>query len=290
MSFRISAPAKINLNLYITGKRDDGYHELVTRMQKIDLCDRLYLEITDTGDIEISCDSEEIPADDSNLAVMAAIKYFNCCGSVSGKGLRIKLLKNIPVGAGLGGGSSDAAAVLKGLNAMLEGPLSDDVLLDLGRELGADVPFLLSDRAAAIATGVGDTLETVASVDYYHYLLVNPGFQVSTRWVYENYRLTKRNKKSMFQGSQNIEFGPFSADELHNDLEQVTLAHYPVLEQIKDSLMKEGAAGTLMSGSGPTVFGMFAKREKAEIAYSRLQPFYNDKGFRIISAEAFAGA
>lgn len=290
MTFRISAPAKVNLSLHITGRRDDGYHTLLTRMQKLDLCDLLELDLTDRGNIEISSDSKEIPVDNTNLAVQAAIQFFDRCGSISGSGLRISLKKRIPVAAGLGGGSSDAAAVLKGLNEMLDGPFSEDELFDVGRQLGADVPFFISDQAAVIATGIGDCLTKIAHVKNYHFVLVNPGFSVNTKWVYENYRLTKKNKKFKLCGCQNNEVAQFSINELHNDLEQVTAAYYPVLGQIKDSLMKAGAAGALMSGSGPTVFGMFTDRETASAACSRLQKIYKKKSLRIIPALALAGA
>lgn len=290
MTIRISAPAKVNLSLRITGKRDDGYHFLVTRMQKIDLCDKLELDLTDYTGIEISCSSDEIPVDDTNLAVKAAMKYFDRSDTASGKGLRIRLTKNIPVGAGLGGGSSDAAAVLKGLNVMLDEPLVDGELIDMGRELGADVPFFISAYSAVIATGIGDKLEKAACVDSYHYLLVNPGFNVNTKWVYENYRLTKKNKKFKLCGSQNNEAATFDVDELHNDLEQVTVTHYPVLGQIKKILSEAGAEGTLMSGSGPTVFGIFTDREKGAAARLTLEQIYNKDNFKIISADAFVGA
>ena len=290
MTFRINAPAKVNLSLCITGRRDDGYHTLVTRMQKLDLCDLLELDLTDRNDIEISCDSIEIPADRTNLAVKAALKFFDRFNKSSGSGLRISLKKNIPVAAGLGGGSSDAAAVLKGLNEMLGEPLSEDELFDVGRQLGADVPFFISDHAAVIATGIGDKLEKIASVDNYHFILVNPGFSVNTKWVYENYRLTKKNKKFKLCGSQNNVVEPFTVNELYNDLEQVTGSHYPVIGQIKDSLLEEGAAGALMSGSGPTVFGMFTNRETALAACSRLKKVYNKQDLRVISAHTLDGA
>ena len=289
MSYRVKAPAKINLSLRITGKRADGYHELVTRMQKIDLFDLLELELTDTGSVEFFSDSREIPGNDSNLAVRAARRFFECCREGSAYGLRIRLTKIIPVGAGLGGGSSDAAAVLKALSRMLGDPLANQELLDIGRELGADVPFLISDHVAVIATGIGDRLKETESLDRYHYVLVNPGFKVNTTWVYENYRLTKEDNNFNLWGSRNSEFGSFSAADLHNDLEQVTGAHYPVIGQIKKRLLQEGASGTLMSGSGPTVFGLFEDGKMAGDALARLKYQYGEEKFRIISAKALDG-
>lgn len=289
MSHRVKAPAKINLSLRITGKRADGYHELVTRMQKIDLFDLLELELTDNGAVEFSCDSREIPEDDSNLAVRAARKFFERCRGGPAYGLRIGLTKNIPVGAGLGGGSSDAAAVLKTLSSMLNGMLGERELLDLGRELGADVPFLISEHAAVIATGIGDRLKETESLTRYHFVLVNPGFSVNTKWVYENYRLTKEDNKSKLWGSRNSEAKSFSAADLRNDLEQVTCASYPVIGRIKKRLLKEGASGALMSGSGPTVYGLFEDRNKAEDALARIKLHYGEEQFRIILAKALDG-
>lgn len=294
MDLRISAPAKVNLSLHITGKRDDGYHNLVTRMQKLDLCDQLNLRITHDDAIQLFCDTDEIPADESNLAVRAAKRYLDYCDAASGKGVRIELEKRIPVGAGLGGGSSDAAAVLNGLNALFGESLSTDQLIEIGRKLGADVPFFVSDYSSAVATGIGDMLQQVEDADHFLYLLVNPGFHVSTKWVYENYRLTKKNKKFKLCGSRNFDpdfdAGPFCADQLHNDLEQVTIAHFSMLGQIKKVLSDAGAEGALMSGSGPTVFGLFTDRDKRESARLRLEQVFNEDNFRTISVEAFTGA
>jgi len=290
MPFFINAPAKVNLNLHITGKRDDGYHTLLTRMQKLDLCDLLELEITDAAGIELRCIADGVPADDTNLAAQAAARFLERCGRITDTGVRITLTKNIPVGAGLGGGSSDAGAVLKGINTLLDEPLSYADLLDIGTALGADVPFFVSNHAAVFATGIGDKLEQAASADHYHYLLVNPGFPVNTKWVYDNYRLTKKNNKFILRGSQNIKGQLFAAVQLHNDLERVTLTRYPVLSEIKAALEEAGAAGSLMSGSGPTVFGLFADRETGERARWRLEQKYKTETYKFFSAGALAGA
>ena len=291
MKIELPAPAKINLNLHVTGRRQDGYHELVTRMQKLDCCDWLELELTDKGQIEILCDSDEVGSDSSNHAVRAAHQFFRSGGMSGRHGLKIKLVKKIPVAAGLGGGSSDGASVLKGLNELCGFPFSEAELIDCGRGLGADFAFFLSGYTAAVARGIGDELERAESADQYHYLLVNPGVPVETRWVYDNYRLTKKADKFIFPGSLNTDEQSFTPAALHNDLEAVTIARYPVIDRIKEMLMEDGAAGALMSGSGPTVFGLFNDERSAEAAVRSLARKFADKAeYRIIAAKAFGGA
>ena len=291
MKIELPAPAKVNLSLHVTGRREDGYHELVTRMQKLDCCDWLELELTDTGKVEIFCDSNEVGDDQSNHAVRAAHLFFKSWGDFEGHGLKIRLVKQIPVAAGLGGGSSDGASVLKGLNELCGHPLTEAELMDCGCSLGADFAFFLSGHAAAVARGIGDVLEQADSVDQYHYLLVNPGLQVKTQWVYDNYRLTKTAEKFIFAGSLKTDLQNFTPALLHNDLEPVTIARYPVIERIKSMLMEDGAAGALMSGSGPTVFGLFEDERSAEAAVISLTRKIADKAsYRIITAKALDGA
>ena len=291
MKIELPAPAKINLNLHVTGRREDGYHELSTRLQKLDFCDWLELELNDSGRIEMLCDSDEMESDHTNLAVRAAHQFFQCCTEHKSHGLTIQLSKQIPVAAGLGGGSSDGAAVLKGLNELLGFPLTEQELIECGRGLGADFAFFISAHPAAVATGIGERLAPVDSVDQYHYLLVNPGVKVETRWVYENYRLTKKADKFIFAGSLNTDKQEFTPAALHNDLEAVTIAGHPVVAQLKDLLMEEGAVGALMSGSGPTVFGLFNDEPSAEAAASSLSRHFTALAeFRIISAKAYGGA
>lgn len=291
MKIELPAPAKVNLNLYVTGRRDDGYHELITRMQKLDLCDRLTLELTDSAEIKLFCDSTQVGPDSANLAVRAAHHFFKANNCQNRRGLNITLQKRIPVAAGLGGGSSDGATVLKGLNKLCGSPLTETQLIDWGRSLGADFAFFLSDHAAAVATGIGDRIQEVDTVDQYHYLLVNPAILVETRWVYSNYRLTKKTDKFIFPGSLNTDEQEFSPAALHNDLEAVTIAGHPVIARIKEMLMEEGAAGALMSGSGPTVFGLFEDESRAASAARTLTRRLAGKTeCRIIAAKAFGGA
>ena len=291
MKIELPAPAKVNLNLHVTGRREDGYHELYTRMQKLDFCDWLELELNDSGRIEITCSSDEAGAGLANLAVRAAHHFFQCWKNNLSHGLSIKLSKHIPVAAGLGGGSSDGGAVLRGLNELSGYPFTEEQLIECGRSLGADFAFFISECAAAVATGIGDRLTPVESVDRYHYLLVNPGVKVATGWVYDNYRLTKNTDKFIVPGSLNTDTQGFTPAALHNDLEAVTIAAYPVVAQVKEFLMVEGAVGALMSGSGPTVFGLFDDESRLERAYSSLcRRFAAATEFRIITAKAYGGA
>lgn len=289
----LSAPAKVNLSLHVVGRRDDGYHELVTRMQKLELCDWLELE-SGTGGIVMSCSDNSLPVDENNLAVQAARRFFSAYRAPGVSGLKIRLEKRIPAAAGLGGGSSDAAAVLVGLNQLFRLPFSEDELLALGRSLGADVPFFVSDAPAVCATGIGERLRPVASCSSYCYILVNPDLAVSTRWVYERYRMINRltNKSNEFKlfGFQNGMEEGFCIEDLHNDLEQVTEAQYPVIGKIKRKCIECGAAGALMSGSGPTVFGLFAQELQAQQALAEMRrEFPESDGYRIYLTRAYTG-
>lgn len=291
MRVELAAPAKLNLSLHVTGRRPDGYHELVTRMQKIDLCDQIVIEVNKRGGIEISCNWPTVPSDHSNLAFKAASEFLEASSLATTCGLSIILTKSIPAAAGLGGGSSDGAAVLNGLNRLFKYPLTEQELMEIGRLLGADFGFLISDRNAAVATGIGDQLHEADTVDQFYYLLVNPGIKVATKWVYDNYRLTKDGDKFILCGSQTNEDVVFTPEDLHNDLEQVTIPRYPVIGRIKKQLLDEGASGALMSGSGPTVFGLFEDLNVAQAAHGSLtRRFTAQAGCTVLLARAYTGA
>ncbi len=291
MRIELSAPAKVNLCLHVTGRRPDGYHNLVTVMQKIDLFDLVSVELTDLPYITLICDRDDIPVDKSNLAVQAAEAFFYASNRQDRTGAKIELHKRIPAAAGLGGGSSDGAAVLNGLNRLCGEPLKEQELMQIGSRLGADFGFFISNLSTAIGTGIGDTLQELAGLDQFYYLLVNPGISVETAWVYGNYQLTNERDKFILCGSQNSDKIKFTPDCLHNDLEQVTSARYPVIDMLKKHLIGEGSSGALMSGSGPTVFGLFEGREKAEAAYaSTLNRFREETGFSVFLATAYTGA
>ncbi len=276
-SLHLLAPAKVNLYLRVTGRRHDGYHLLATLMQKVGLYDKVQLELVPEG-VELLCPDSDLPVDGENIAQRAAQLYFSTFRErlPAKSGVRITLEKNIPIAAGLGGGSSDAAAVLVGLDRLFQTGCSKGTLAELGVQLGADVPFFIYDWPAAWATGIGEELCSAPGLGDVEVVIVNPGFAVSTRWVYENFPLTLEEKKINLSNSLSkpdgvvsgnpFMHGCFESKALYNDLERVTQATYKEITVIKDKLRTAGASGTLMSGSGPTVFGIFSKAHKTTAA------------------------
>jgi 4-diphosphocytidyl-2-C-methyl-D-erythritol kinase len=267
----LEAPAKINLHLRVLGRRPDGYHDLETVMQKLELSDRLELYPAASG-VRLSCPGSGLPDNSDNIVFRAAASYLAQAGIATG--IDIVLHKHIPVAAGLGGGSSDAAAVLLGLNSMFGRVLSEMVLLQLAGTLGADVPFFVAGMDAARATGIGDRLQPAAPLQGCRVLLVNPGFPVSTKWVYENFALTMPGNPYMLGREQNhLNYRDFLASSeplsASNDLESVTIGHFPELGEIKETMLASGAGIALMSGSGPTVFGLFREEALAFDCYDR---------------------
>ncbi len=260
---KILSPAKINLFLHVTGKRPDGYHDLVTIMCCIGLYDTIFLT-TRVKKTTVSCSNPEVPEDETNIAFKAADLFLNRLNRQ--EGVKISIKKEIPVAAGLGGGSSNAAAVFLGLNRCYGYPFSLDDLMAMGASIGADVPFFLFGKPAR-ASGIGEKLEDCDELPAYKILLVYPGFGVSTAEVYKNVDLglTKCNKtlKKVF-----LEKRKFSvAYHLCNDLETVVVSRHPEIIAIKEALLSHGAKGALMSGSGPTVFGLFSDHDKARTAH-----------------------
>lgn len=257
----LSAPAKINYLLDVIAKRPDGYHDLRMIMQRVNLCDQITLTVTDSPEIHVTCSTPGAPNGPKNIAWKAAKAFFDF--SNSGKGATIEIRKNIPTAAGLGGGSSDAAAVLMGLNELLETGFSEQKLMDIGRTLGADVPFFIF-KETALAEGIGEKLTPVPEMPKCWILLINPGVHVSTAWVYRSLQLTSARELNklpkFFESIDQI------ASILSNDLEAVTIAAFPIIAEIKSRLMNTGAVGSMMSGSGPTVFGMFKDFASAETA------------------------
>ena len=280
----VAAPAKINLYLEITGRRDDGYHYLLTLMHKIKLCDHLEFQRSGSG-IRLSCPGKELPEDEGNLVFRAARLFFETMGKRLGEGpggVFITLRKKIPIAAGLGGGSSDAAATLRGLNELFEANCSREELLAMAGCLGADVPQFILEWPVAWAAGIGDRLLEGVPLSGYKILLVNPGVSVSTKWVYGNFALTagqnhfnlENSPKQSIRGWSSSAFlkRPIRPDELYNDLEIVTAAQYPAITTLKKKLLEFGASAALMSGSGPTVFGLFqiGDEAKAKACYNEL--------------------
>jgi 4-diphosphocytidyl-2-C-methyl-D-erythritol kinase len=264
----IHSPAKINLFLHVTGKREDNYHNIVTLMCCVGLYDTIRLNF-DTRDITLTCSDPNVPLDSTNLAVRAARLFFQTLNIHDA--VDISITKNIPVAGGLGGGSSNAAAVLIGLNRHYGHPLSNEDLRALGLKLGADVPFFIF-RKPAIATGIGEKLEACIGLPPFQVVLIYPGFGISTGEVYKKLNLGLTNCKKKVKEFHFYRRHFNAMRHLCNDLESVTASKHPDIMEAKAALLKHGAMGALMSGSGPSVFGLFSDRhiaERAELALSR---------------------
>lgn len=264
-SLTLKAPAKVNYLLDVIRKRPDGYHELRMIMQRVNLCDEITIKLTDTPELTTTCGKKGVPDGPGNIAWKAARTMLDLAGS--GQGAEITVTKNIPVAAGLGGGSSDAATVLMGMNELLGLNLSDQRLMEIGLKLGADVPFFIF-KQTALAEGVGEQLKAMPEMPKLWVLLVNPGVHVSTAWVYQNLKLTDSRELAKLPEF----FGSISdvCSIMSNDLETVTIPEFPVIAEIKERLLKAGATASMMSGSGPTVFGLFTEQEKAQAAQEEI--------------------
>jgi 4-diphosphocytidyl-2-C-methyl-D-erythritol kinase len=269
------SPAKVNLILKVLRRREDGYHDIASLMQKVSLADEMEFAALRDG-IELACPGSDLPTDEGNLVVRAARALFDEAGFAGG--VEITLRKRIPTAAGLGGGSSNAATTLTALNDLFQLGFDRERLMRIGARLGADVPFFIYG-STAWAFGIGDLLEPAVIPSGMWLLLVNPGFEVPTKWVYQslNLPLTKTPLKysiPSFSGVRDL------AAVLSNDLEKVTVTRYPVLEELKGFLLRQGAIGSLMSGSGPTVFGLFEKEQDAIKAEGALRTSYPYAVFR----------
>jgi len=284
------SPAKINLFLAVTGKQPDGYHELVTLMCPITLADTVKIKLT-RRKITVSCTDPDVPEDETNLAHRAA-RSFLADWTTEKKGDRfgahITIEKRIPVAAGLGGGSSNAATVLLALNRFYGKPYTRQELGAMALNLGADVPFFIFQRPA-IATGIGEVLQPVTGVLHgASIILVHPPIRIGTATVYQNLnlRLTKcqqRLKKFNLHIEDALKHIPPGEIEkyLCNDLETVTTVRYPEIEEIKRTLLLLGANGALMSGSGPTVFGLFREKAVARNVFRHLVREYPWNVFQV---------
>ncbi|MFB3925205.1 MAG: 4-(cytidine 5'-diphospho)-2-C-methyl-D-erythritol kinase [Syntrophales bacterium] len=259
------SPAKVNLLLHVLGKRQDGYHDLATLMQKISLYDEILFIPTGTG-IKVTCPDSSLPEDERNIVYRAARALFSRVSE--SPGIEIVIKKRIPVAAGLGGGSSNAATTLVSLNELFRFNLSPHDLIEIGATIGADVPFFIFGNAAW-AFGIGDRLEPAGKIPPMWFVLVNPGFEISTKMVYENLNLGLTKEMIQFNIPKFFSLEDI-AGRLWNDLERVTLSLHPALKELKGLLIENGALGSLMSGSGPTVFGVFAGRQDAEKAHRAL--------------------
>lgn len=266
MQRTVAAPAKVNFVLDVLSRRPNGYHDVAMLMVRLSLHDRITVALTDGDAVVATCPGLVLAPGEENIAVRAARLFLEQTGLRGGVAIRID--KRIPAAAGMGGGSSNAAAVLLALNDLTGSHLSRSELHSLGVRLGADVPFFLCGEMAAWATGIGEVLQPWRGLPPCWLVLVNPRFAVPTAWVYQNLRLTRPVRTTK------IPRFPERVDDLagllRNDLEAVTSARHPEIGVMKAHLLQSGAVGALMSGSGPTVFGLFAEEAVAQRAAARL--------------------
>lgn len=267
----LRAMAKINLSLDVTGEREDGYHDLRMVMQSVRLCDQVTIRATQTPGIRIRTNLHFLPDDKRNLAARAAQLLMDECGVR--QGVFINLEKHIPVAAGLAGGSSDAAAVLVGMNILFGLGKTGKELRDLGVRLGADVPFCIM-RGTALAEGIGEVLTPLPGLPDCRILIAKPDIHVSTKEVFGALKLTEQT----VHPDTDAQAAAVREGDLQrisslcgNVLETVTAARYPAVDAIRHSMLEDGALTAVMSGSGPSVFGIFDSRKAAEKALISLQ-------------------
>ena len=274
-TFTVFSPAKINLYLRILGRRPDGYHELETVMAPLDFGDQITLHPRPTG-LTLECDHPDLPTDARNLALRAAQLLAESAGVT--QGAHIVLEKRTPLAAGLGGGSSNAAAVLRGLNQLWRLNTPAATLDDLAARLGSDVNLFLAD-SVALCHGRGERVQPVPCRSTATVLLINPGFGISTKWAYESWARAAASP-GLTPGAPDVTLllRGLAANELagvagnlFNSLEAPSVRKFPVLQLLKQALRADGAEGALMSGSGATVFGLFAQRDQAERSAERIR-------------------
>ncbi len=286
---RLRARAKINLTLDVTGKRDDGYHELCTIMQTVNLQDAIYMKRIDKAVIRLKSNWDWLPADERNLAYRGAQVMRDTFGIQ--EGVFIELNKHIPVAAGLAGGSADCAAVMVGMNRLFGLRQSQDDLMKLGAKLGADIPYCIV-RGTALAEGIGEVLTPIMPpCPLCFVVLAKPSVSVSTAYVYQHLQLDKiQNRPNTEEMLKAIHYGDLKniAKELCNVLETVTIPLHPEIGNMKEKMLSLGALGTLMSGSGPTVFGLFDKQDMALSCAERLKQEFGIKD--VFVTETFQSA
>ena len=267
----VKALAKVNLGLDVVRKREDGYHEVRMIMQTIHLFDRLEIMRNQSGRITMSTNLAFLPTNENNLVYKAAAllkEEFDI-----GDGIDVKLHKHIPVAAGMAGGSTDAAAVLYGMNRIFDLGLSKEDLMTRGVKLGADVPYCIM-RGTALAEGIGEKLSALPPMVKCPVLIAKPAVSVSTKFVYQNLKLNEQTPHpdidALITDIRNSDLDNICAD-MGNVLETVTIPNYPVIAQIKEQMLKSGAKASMMSGSGPTVFGLFGDEETARRARAEMK-------------------
>lgn len=267
----LKALAKINLGLDVVRRREDGYHEVRMIMQTIHLYDRLKITKMKTPGIEIHSNLPFLPVNENNLVYKAGKLLMDEFGIR--EGVRVDLLKRIPVAAGMAGGSSDAAAMLYGMNQLFGLKLSRQALMERGVTIGADVPYCLM-RGTALAEGIGEKLRQLPPMVKCPVLIAKPQISVSTKFVYQNLKLDEHTVHPdidrLIQDIRNKDLQA-AARDMGNVLETVTIPNYPVIAQIKEQMMHSGAVNSMMSGSGPTVFGLFENEKQAKKAYDDMK-------------------
>lgn len=267
----LKALAKINLGLDVLGRRENGYHDVRMVMQTIYLYDNVTLEKTEEPGIHLTCNLFYLPVDDTNIAYKAA-KLLMDEFDIK-EGVRIVLDKHIPVAAGLAGGSANAAAVLVGMNRLFSLGLTQKDLMERGVSLGADVPYCVM-RGTVLAEGIGEILSPLPPLPRCYVLIAKPGISVSTKTVYEkldSQQITEHpDIDGILEGLDKHNLQKV-ASSMGNVLETVTIGDYPIIQEIKDVMKEAGALNAMMSGSGPTVFGIFDDRSKAKEAQQRLR-------------------
>lgn len=267
----LKALAKINLGLDVVRRRDDGYHEVRMIMQTINLFDRLEIKKIKESAIKIHTNLFFLPVNENNLVYKAAKLLIDEFGIQ--EGVSVGLTKKIPVAAGMAGGSTDAAAMLFGMNRLFGLGLSKKQLMERGVKIGADVPYCIM-RGTALAEGIGDKLSPLPAMVKCPVLIAKPQISVSTKFVYQNLKLDDKTVHPdidrLIEDIRNKDLNAVS-DHMGNVLESVTIPNYPVISQIKEQMMDSGAVGSMMSGSGPTVFGLFDDSRTAQLAFGKIK-------------------
>lgn len=273
----LKARAKINTALDVLGKREDGYHELRMIMQTVNLCDNIFIKRIDEDKIELTSNLNWLPTDKRNLMYKAADLIRNRYNIT--EGVAMDLTKTIPVAAGLAGGSSDCAAVIIGMNRLFDLSLSIEEMLSIGKELGADVPYCIM-RGTVLAEGIGEKLTRLKPFPNCFVLLCKPNINVSTAAVFKNLDLSNITAHPDIDAMvENIEKGDIKsiAYGMCNVLESVTIKNYPIIADIKNKMLEMAAIGSMMSGSGPTVFGFYESYEKGLAALKEIRRVFHVK-------------
>lgn len=267
----LKALAKINLGLDVVRRREDGYHEVRMVMQTINLYDRLDIVKTKEPGISIKTNISFLPVNENNLIYKAGKLLMDEFGIT--EGVSVKLNKRIPIAAGMAGGSTDAAAMMYGINKLFDLGLSRKALMERGVKIGADVPYCIM-RGTALAEGIGEELTQLSPMVRCPILIAKPSISVSTKFVYQNLKLDENTVHpdidKLVEDIRKKDLGKIASD-MGNVLETVTIPNYPVIAEIKDRMLQSGAVNSMMSGSGPTVFGIFDDEETARKAYADMK-------------------